>query len=181
MDFRKILNALWILLLACVASSAHGVDGNALGGSAYSDTPGGGPLGGVQVNVAQDSKIVDQTRSEDGVYTLKVPLNVKQFDLLYQKAGYLDSHDFNITNSQDQQKRPVARMTPKSSIGALPHEKLQTLVDTSIAAMRRGRTADIPPLQRSGRSNLETLQENIKPSTPALTELRVKIKQALTE
>jgi len=168
-------------MLACVASSAHGIDGKAVGGSAYSDTPGGGPLGGVQVSVAQDPKVVDQTRQEDGVFTLKVPSTVKQFDLLYQKVGYLDSHDFNITNSKDQQKRPVARMTPNNSIEGLPPEKLQILVDTSITAMRRGRTAGIPPLQRSGKSNLETLQENIRPSTPALRELMAKIKQALIE
>ena len=182
MDFRKIfLAATCIFSIAISGGASYAADGNAVGGSAYADTSGGGPLGDVQVTVAQDSSIRDQTRSEDGVFTLKVRSTLKQFDLIYQKAGYLDTHDFDIQNDKEQQKRAVARMTPTSRIGTLPGDKLSSLVDASIAALRRGKKLSVSALQESGKRNLETLQENIKPATPALVELKAKIRQSLLE
>ncbi len=182
MDIRSVLVS--ALVAACLtgiqASIAEGVDGNAVGGSARSAVTDA-DLGGVNVSVVQNARVEDDTRESDGVYSLKVPLSNRVFDLLYRKSGYLDSYDLDIINNRESQKRPIAEMVQEQAISSLPPNELQRLVDKAITAIQRGKDIDAIILIQSGKRNLEILYRNIEPYDLERKRLREQIVHVLRQ
>lgn len=137
-------------------------------GSSTRSVSNNSPLGGVRVSVVQKPGVNDQTRDEDGVYTMKVPTSIKYFDLIYEKVGYLDAHDLNIPNNKDQQKRPIVHMTPDNP-GILPPTVRKMFVTEAItdavARIRRGKETNASTLVESRKKNLMILQRHVDPST----------------
>ncbi|MBZ5672017.1 MAG: hypothetical protein LAO04_20125 [Acidobacteriia bacterium] len=179
MDFCKVsvISLIVASFLSFGPRGAEAEDGNAIGGSARSaDTDA--PLEDVDVSVVKQAGVRDQTRAPDGLYTLKVPASLKAFDLLYKKAGYLDSYDPEVLNDKQQQKRPIARMTPVSSISKLGSNILVKLVNDAIAAMKRGAAMRADSLTESGAANLKVLEKNLPPR-PELLGLKERIREAL--
>jgi len=150
------------IILACSAgvSAAPGADGNAIGGSAVSALDNT-PLFGVRVEVAQAQQVNDMTRDPDGVYTLKVPTSIKEFDLRYVKDGYLDWVDPKITNDQDHQKRPVARLVPKLGLSTLSDTKILSLAVEASETGKRGQELSATDKQ-AGAVLVESAQKNLK-------------------
>jgi hypothetical protein len=181
MDVRRVLLifSIGIFLILWGTPKSQAQDGNAVGSSVRSADKNL-PMNEVEVTVVQDRRIQDKTRGDDGVYTLKVPTSLTEFDILYHKDGYLDSMDLGIQNSQPQQKRPIARMTSVSALGLLPNSDLQNLINSSIAAIKRGKNKGSTPLVESGKKNLELLRSHIQ-QTPENMELRGLIDKGLKD
>jgi hypothetical protein len=174
LGLRRILLANWCAFLCFGISTAKAQDGNAVGGSVRSAETEK-PLEDVGVTVVNAQNVQDQTRKEDGVYTLKVPASIKSFDILYQKAGYLDATDRDVSNNQTQQKRPIVRLTPVNAIKSLPVDALRRLLQDSKASRDRGLLTKEKILEESGKKNLAILLDNIPPTDPIRIQLRAEI------
>ena len=159
----RIATTLALLLVGLALNDGYAQDGNAVGGSAES-AEDGNALGGVEVTLTADPSINDTTRDEDGVYTIKVPASLEKFSLVFSKIGYLDTQDPDVPNGEQQQKRPIARMTPESSLNLLVREDVSAvgeIASTSIKAVRVGVEMEDWVLFRSARTNLVLLQRSI--------------------
>ncbi|MGH9958638.1 MAG: hypothetical protein ACREBC_16160 [Pyrinomonadaceae bacterium] len=180
MDIRALRVIGAGVLSSLLVCSANAEDGNAVGGSVRSAATKN-PLDGVEVVVAQDTKISDKTRPDDAVYTLKVRTSLKEFDLTFTKNGYLTKHQERIANDAPQQKRPISEMEPEQRLKQLPPAKLRQLIEEARSMRSWGGEINSRMLINAARMNLEALNRSVEPVTKDLEQLKRSIEAELKE
>ncbi|SRR5258707_11294838 len=183
MDIRALsLRATLLLyLLSWNVPTIIAEDSNAVAGSAW-DRGSRKPLEKVKVEIFQDQKVLDYTREEDGAFVLKVPVSIRRFDIQYSKAGYLNAWDLAVTNNQDQQKRPIAKLRPKSQIKDLSPEELKGLLQDAASALDRAQEVDRPEgklMLGAAKENIQMIMENVDMTDPEIKDFRQMLKRSL--
>jgi hypothetical protein len=153
------LNRLLTLAFAVWACSSSSASANAVGGSVR-DAASQQVLGGVDVEVVQDSTKCAKTQKSDGVYTLDVPSSFDPFDLVFKKAGYLNAFDPDVKN-RGAQTRPPVDMVERSanSIRNLGSKHLEPILQNYLKAAERAKDLKSAILTAAIKDNLREIEK----------------------
>ena len=157
---RKILclNILSIFLLFQPETSS--AQSNSILGLVYDSRHT--PIKDVEVyEIRHKDKIIDTTNS-DGLYCVKIPKSCPNYQLQYQKEGFIDFVDAEpIPNNTDPQKRAIIMLLGPNDIASSSKPELQKVIGNQIAIFNFARQSKLYGVLCASKTNFELISNNI--------------------
>ena len=158
---RKVLylNVITILILLFQPETSS-AQANSVLGLVHDSTHD--PLSGVEVFEIRHKDKINDTTNADGLYCIKIPKSCPNYQLQYQKKGYIDHSDPDpIPNNVDPKKRTTITLLSPTDLAGYSEQELKEVIGAQVASFCFAKQSKLPTVLLGSKANFKLISDNL--------------------